>query len=415
MLLVYNFTISLYYLAIKLASISNQKAKDWINGRKNIFSKIDEKIQGNEKIIWIHTASLGEFEQGRPLLEKLKKLNPDIKILLTFYSPSGYNVRRNFEYADFIFYLPLDTKRNAGKFIEIVNPSKVFFVKYEFWYHYLNQLKIRNIPVYLISANFRPDQLFFRWYGKWYRQMLLFFSHIFVQNTESANILKSHNITNVSVSGDTRFDRVYSITQNSTDFPEIKLFSENAKVLIFGSTWKKDEELLIKFININKNRLEIKYIVAPHEINKENIKLFQKQINVSSICHSELTINAEKNYQCLIIDSIGKLSSVYKYGYVAYVGGGFGKGIHNILEPAAFSLPVIFGPKHEKFNEAIELINQKGAFSIDDFEKFEIILNRFINDSDFYSSTQKNVTQFVVNNLGAVERILNSIFQFQSK
>ncbi len=405
----YLLGIKLFHVLVRLASIFNAKAKLWIKGRKNIFDDLSNQIQPGDKIVWVHCASLGEFEQGRPIIEELKQSHPDFKILLTFFSPSGFEIRKNYEKADFVCYLPLDTPQNAKQFLDIVKPQLVFFIKYEFWYFFLREIWKRKIPLYLVSGIFRRNQRFFRKHAILSKKMLNCFTHFFVQNENSKQLLNSINIQNVSVTGDTRFDRVFTITQQSKDLPLIEKFAQNNTLLIAGSTWKPDEEILIKFFNQSNNQLKL--IIAPHETHKENInriiKLFPDQ-NIVKL-YSEVIETELSNINVLIIDSIGILSSIYKYGQIAYIGGGFGKGIHNILEAATFGMPIIFGPEFKKFQEAIDLIDLGGAFSISKFEELQDTINSFIEDNEKIVR-KGNISSDYVNKMkGATDKILGNV------
>ncbi len=358
------YLIGLYLFKFLLLTVStlNARAKKWINGRRRLISQISSQLKENEKRIWIHAASLGEFEQGRPVIEALKKNAPELKVVLTFFSPSGYEIRKNYEFADYVFYLPLDTKRNAEKFISLIKPEFVIFIKYEFWRNFLFVLKKQNIPTYLISSIFRKDQLFFKWYGKWYRQILGSFKWFFVQNEESKQLLESIGYKNLTISGDTRFDRVFEIAQQVKSFPVIEKFTKDHFVIILGSTWKEDEDLLFEYINNECNN--IKFIIAPHEIHESNIQRILKNLTKKTIRYSQAKEENVGDCEILIIDNIGMLSSIYQYGNLAYIGGGFTTGIHNILEAATFGLPVLFGPDYHKFQEAIDLIDLGGAFEV---------------------------------------------------
>jgi 3-deoxy-D-manno-octulosonic-acid transferase len=402
-LFLYNLGIRVYYLAILITSPFNRKARLWVNGRKGLFEHIRSKLDPGISVIWFHCSSLGEFEQGRPVIEKIRDIFPGRKILLTFYSPSGYEIRKNYSGADYIFYLPLDTRRNAAKFMNIVKPEAVFFIKYDYWFHFLSWLKKMNIKIYLISGIFRPGQVFFKWYGKWFREILRTFHHLFVQDNESAELLKSIGFENVTVCGDTRFDRVYEIGQKAAEFPLIRSFIDGKTVLIAGSTWPPDEDILIRFIN--ENKLPVKFIIAPHEIHERGIIRLQDSIQRKTLRYTSINESEIKNAEVLIIDTIGILSSVYQYGSVAYIGGGFGKGIHNILEAAAFGLPIIFGPNFKKFHEANELIKLNGAFPIENFNDFIRIINTFINNHQTFTSAGDNARKYVQNNLGATSII----------
>jgi 3-deoxy-D-manno-octulosonic-acid transferase len=406
MVFLYSLGLKFYYFGILLASLFNRKARLWIKGRKGIFDKIKKQVSAENNLFWFHASSLGEFEQGRPLIETLKSKNKSIKILLTFFSPSGYEIRKNYKQADYIFYLPPDTKKNAVKFINLINPSKAFFIKYEFWYHYLNQLKSNNIPVYLVSANFRPNQIFFRWYGGWFRKILNKFTHIFVQNKKSELLLKNIGLYNVTVSGDTRFDRVAEIARQAKEIEIAAEFKQDSPVIIAGSTWDKDQEILVEFINASS--LKVKYIIAPHEINESAIQNLVKSINKPVIRYSSVSTVNIKEYQVLIIDNIGMLSSLYRYADIAYIGGGFGVGIHNILEAATFGLPVVFGPNYGKFQEAVDLVESGGAFPINDYRSLK---KQFDNLLDKIETNEAGPIsrEYVQKNQGATNIILSEI------
>ncbi len=403
---IYSTSIFLYSLLVKLASFFNKKAKLRHKGSKNTFKNIQNFIA--EKTIWIHCASLGEFEQGRPIIELIKKTKPEYKIALSFYSPSGYEIRKNYENADIVFYLPDDNKKNARKLIKILNPEITFFIKYEFWYWYLNELRNKSIPSYLISGIFRNEQVFFKFYGSFYRKILHNFSHLFVQNKTSKELLKSINIENVSVVGDTRFDRVIEISENSKKFPLIDKFTKNKLVFIAGSTWKPDEEIIFNFINKNEDK-NIKFIIAPHEIKNENINRINNLSNKKTLRLSLADSNNIEEVKILIIDNIGMLSSLYSYGDIAYIGGGFGAGIHNTLEAAVFGIPVIFGKKYHKFDEAIALLNRKAAFSISNKKDFNSILKNLISNENFRNETGDNAKTYIKENANISKKILNKI------
>ena len=405
MRLIYNISIHLYsYIAI-LVSPFNNKAKKWVNGQKNIIRKIKNEFKNPEQknVIWMHVSSLGEFEQGRPLIEKIKHKHPNKLIVLTFFSPSGYEIRKNYEFADFVFYLPNDTKKNAKAFLKIISPNLVFFVKYDIWYNYLNEIKNREIKSYLISAIFRKNQIYFKPYGKWYAKILKTFDIIFVQNKESQNLLKTINISNAIITGDTRFDRVYKIAKNAPENKIVNEFSENNFTIIAGSTWQPDEEKLLDLIT---KYPKIKLVIAPHQIHNKNInrikKMFQK---FNPILYSDFTNNGN----VLIINNIGLLQSIYRYADVTYIGGGFGKGIHNIQEPAAHGKPVIFGPKYHKFTEAVEQCSLQISFSIDTSAQLINIIGKFISDKNYLEQTSAQVLNYVSKNIGSTEKILSKI------
>lgn len=409
MTILYLIGIRFFQLLVILASPFNSKAKLWLQGRKKIFTSLKNKIQPEDKIFWIHCASLGEFEQGRPVIEKLKKEYPQHKILLTFFSPSGYEVRKNYEHADFIFYMPLDTPLNAKHFLDIVKPRAIFFVKYEFWYFFLRETGSRNIPLYLVSGIFRKNQRFFKPRGIKSRKMLRWFTHFFVQNEESKRLLNSINLNNVTVAGDTRFDRVYEITKQSGELPLIEKFAKNELVMVAGSSWKPDEELILRYFNESDH--SFKLIIAPHEIHKENFNRIIKAVSSGKnvVKYSEADKKDLSAADVLIIDCIGILSSVYKYGHIAYIGGGFGKGIHNILEAATFGLPIIFGPNYLKFKEAVDLKEQKGAFSITNYNELKSILDLFLANKEKIKVSGKISSQYADQNRGATERILKVV------
>jgi 3-deoxy-D-manno-octulosonic-acid transferase len=402
-LLLYNIGIRIYYFSILFASLFNKKARLWIHGRKKNFEQIRSKIDPGSSVIWFHCSSLGEFEQGRPVIEKVREIFPGRKILLTFFSPSGYEIRKNYSGADYIFYLPLDTKRNAVRFLKLVKPEVVFFIKYEYWFHFLSRLHKMNIKIYLISGIFRSGQIFFKWYGKWFREILRTFHHLFVQDNESVELLKSIGFKNVTVCGDTRFDRVHAIAQKATEFPAIHLFTDGKMTLIAGSTWPLDEEIIVRFMN--ENKLPVKYIIAPHEIHERSITQLQESIKGKTVRYTSLNESEIKEADVMIIDTIGILSSVYQYGNVAYIGGGFGKGIHNILEAATFGLPIIFGPNFKKFREARELIKLNGAFSIKNSDDLCTIINTFIKDHQTFKTAGENTREYIQKNLGATDII----------
>ena len=390
----YNISIQLYVIAIRFAALFNAKAKLWVNGRKNIFQKIEEVTKGEQNIVWFHCASLGEFEQGKPIIEGYKQKYPSHKILLTFFSPSGFEIRKNYDVVDWVFYLPADTKAKAKKFISIVNPIKVIFIKYEFWFNYMAELKKQNISFYSVSAIFRDKQEFFKY--KWWAEQLKNVTHFFLQDKTSADLLKSIGLTNHTISGDSRFDSVLSTTQNPKSFPLIKQFCKMKPTIICGSTWLKDETLLSQFIKENP---QYNYIIAPHEMH--HISLLQKQTGAQLFSTSN-TENINSN-NVLIIDSIGILSSIYQYANIAYIGGGFGSGIHNILEAVTFGLPVIFGPNYQKFNEATKLIALGGAKSISNYTELTLAIDSFANFD------QTIATNYIKNSSGATEKILKSL------
>ena len=394
MSILYTISIHFYVITIHIASIFNAKANLWVKGRKNIFQKLAKLTKEDQDIVWFHCASLGEFEQGKPIIEGYKIKHPTHKILLTFFSPSGYEIRKNYDGVDWVFYLPADTKKNAKKFINTVNPLKVIFIKYDFWFNYMYELNKNNIPFYSASSIFREEQAFFKY--NWFEKQLNNISHFFVQDQNSKELLKNIGFSNCTVVGDTRFDSVITNNKNFIRIPLIEKFCENKTTIICGSTWPKDESLLEKYIKKNPN---YNYIIAPHEM--QNISELKKQ--TSALLFSKANNTNIRNSNVLIIDSIGILSNIYKYGDLAYIGGGFGSGIHNILEAVAYGLPVVFGPNYQKFKEANELIELGVAKSISNYSELEITILSYIN---FNESIAKN---YIKSNAGATDIIISSI------
>ncbi len=398
----YNIGIRLYYLLIYIASFFNAKAKLWIRGRKN---QSFIRMPGS---FWFHFASLGEFEQGRPVLEKLRIRHPERRIVITFFSPSGYEIRKNTPLADAVYYLPLDTAYNARTFINAVQPAMAVFTKYEYWYHFYDELHTHKIPVYLVSGIFRPEQIYFKWYGGFNRSILRFVTHFFVQDDRSKELLSSIGINNVTVSGDTRFDRVWENALFPKELPEIAKFLNDHRAFICGSTWPDDERLLAQLTSAHP---EVKFIIAPHEISDEKInRLITLLPPDSTILHSMLADghNGESK-QTLVIDNIGMLSSLYQFGYIAYIGGGFGAGIHNTLEAAAFGLPVIFGPNYLKFKEAHDLIQMDAGFSIKNVDELQAVAETLFTDAEFYKQSSANAKAYVDDKKGATDKIVTLI------
>ena len=407
----YSFAIALYSLAVRLVSPFNKKAKKMLAGQKETFAILKKQLDRKASYIWFHAASLGEFEQGRPLIEKIRQEKPAYKILLTFFSPSGYEVRKDYPGADIVCYLPFDHKWNARKFLRLVKPAMAIFIKYEFWMNYLNELKRLYVPTYIISAVFRPTQIFFRWYARRYRKVLNNYQWFFVQCQDSLKLLNRFGHHNVSVAGDTRFDRVYEIYEQRKALPLVEKFGNPAKngenlVLVAGSTWVKDEDILIPYFNQHP---EIKLLIAPHEISEQRIDALEKRLTRPVVRYSQANENNIGETDCLIIDCFGLLSSVYRYGNLAYVGGGFGKGIHNILEAAVYGIPVMFGPNHHKFREARELIACEGAFSIANESDFASRMNNFISHPELIRDNGKCAKAYVSDNLGATHKIYEKL------
>ncbi len=393
-----------------LISGKNAKAKQWIDGRKHIFRSLETAFKNNsDKVIWIHCSSLGEFEQGRPIIEAIKKKKPLQKILLTFFSPSGYEVRKDYAKADWIFYLPMDSYLHAKKFYDIVQPSLVVFVKYEFWFYYLNEAKRRNIPLLLVSGIFREDQPFFKWYGSFHKKMLKCFTYLFVQNETSAVLLNSIGFqNNVTVCGDTRFDRVIDIAEKFKPISSIENFIGNHPVIVAGSTWTEDDEELDHFANTHP---EIKFIIAPHVIEEERI---QECLTLykNSVLYSQISNYKSQIHNVLIIDNIGMLSSLYKYATICYVGGGFGDdGVHNVLEAAVYNKPVVFGDEYDKYFEASELIDTGGAFDIENALEAEKIFTELLKEGEAYKQASINAGNYVKSKSGATEKIMNYLYE----
>ncbi|MEP7238593.1 MAG: glycosyltransferase N-terminal domain-containing protein [Ferruginibacter sp.] len=420
--LLYNLFLALYSVGIRIASVWNPKAKKWLNGRRNIFTTINKQLTANNTHpIWMHCASLGEFEQGRPLLKQLRINDPGQKIVLTFFSPSGYEVMKDYKGADHVFYLPMDSPANAKKFLDAVQPSLVLWVKYEYWFYYLTELKQRNITTILVSGIFRDNQPFFKWYGEIWRKMLQTFTHFFVQNEESQLLLNRLGFKdNININGDTRFDRVLEIAKNFTPVEHIAAFCGDGPVIVAGSTWEEDEIELLHFVNVHQH---IKFIIAPHEIDKINLKdvkdEFPKSIFYSdlaaqqSVAAEQRTTNNEQTRppHVLIIDNIGMLSRLYSYATVTYVGGGFGAdGVHNVLEAAVYGKPVVFGPVYEKFDEAIGLVKAEGGISVDGGPvRLETILNGLLNDEAERKRRGEAAKKYVYENAGASKKIIEFI------
>ena len=431
MILIYDLFIRLFLTGIRIASIWNKKADAWIKGRENLFEELRNKINAEDKIIWMHCASAGEFEQGKPVIEELKDKFPDHKILVSFFSPSGYAVAKRYAHADIVTYLPIDTKKNAKKFIKIVKPQLVVFVKYEYWYHHLKTITTNKIPLILVSAIFRKEQIFFKWYGKFYRQMLFFFHQIFVQDENSLQLLKQNGINNCLIGGDTRFDRVVKIAESFSELVLIKNFVGDNQVIVAGSTWPDDEKLFAEYAKSN----EVKLIIAPHEINDQHIASIQKLFpgafkysefeNLLSTKPSEYatsvwnkideqqTIDLQKkltNVNTLIIDNVGMLSKLYNYATISFIGGGFNKsGIHNTLEAAVYGNPVLFGSYYKKFKEANDLIAVGAAFPISNAEELKIKMDHLLNDPSGLATSGNAAKNYVSENTGATKKIIQYI------
>ena len=408
---IYQLGIRFYLLAMRAASIFNDKARLLVKGQKATFSYLEKNMEHGHPLVWVHCASLGEFEQGRPLIEQIKKKHPQYQVLLTFFSPSGYEIRKNYELADYICYLPADTAANARKFIELVKPEKVFFIKYEYWHNYISQLAKRNIPLYLVSAIFREEQLFFQpgIRGKWYRKILKKASHFFIQNEESGRLLSKIGVTNYTITGDTRFDRVAEIAANSKDLPLIDRFKNGQKLIVAGSSWASDENLLIEFLKTDK---QTKLIFAPHVVKENNILRLMEQLPSDTIRYTRMTKETRiRDARVLVIDTIGLLSSVYRHADIAYIGGGFGVGIHNTLEAAIYNIPVLFGPNYLKFGEAVNLVKAGAAFPVKNSGELNATLNKLLADARLRLEIAKECRTFMSKNVGATQTIMEKVFE----
>ena len=404
--MIYNLAMYLLELGVKLAALFSDKPAKMVKGHRDAYDLLKSKIDRNARYIWFHAASLGEFEQGRPLIERIRKEYPQYKILQTFFSPSGYEVRKNYDGADIVCYLPIDTPSNVKKFIDLVNPCMVFFVKYEFWQNYLNALSKRGVPVYSVSSIFRPGQIFFRWYGKSYQQVLKTFAHLFVQNEESKLLLAEIGVKNTTVVGDTRFDRVLDICAAAKQLPLVQKFKGDALTFVAGSSWGPDEDIFIKYFNVHP---EMKLIIAPHVVNDGHLKEIESKLQRSCIRYTKATEENVEQADCLIIDCYGLLSSIYRYGEISYIGGGFGVGIHNVLEAAVYGIPVIFGPNNKKFREAQHLLANKGGFEINGYEDFEQLMNKFLADEAYLKQSGQAAGDYVKGNAGAMDKIMKRV------
>jgi 3-deoxy-D-manno-octulosonic-acid transferase len=406
MKILYNIGIYFYITLAHLIAPFNSKASLWVRGRKKWAGSLEGKLESGDRNIWVHCASLGEFEQGRPVIEAIKKDFPHYKIILTFFSPSGFEIRKNYANADCICYLPADTPRNAVKFIRLVKPEMAIFVKYEFWFNYISVLHENKIPLYLISGIFRKGQHFFKWYGSFFRRILLKFEKIFVQDQASSDLLSGIGIRNVVLAGDTRFDRVMELTGTARDIPQIEQFRGGEKLFLAGSSWRQDEEIIVQYINSYPGRM--KWIFAPHEIENTNIARLEKLIKTSCVKFSDYS-EKSSGARVLIIDNIGMLSSAYRYAYIAAVGGGFGKGIHNILEPACWGIPVLFGPNYGKFKEALDLIQAGGARSFTRYDDFKTIMDGWLTNDELYKISSEIAGKYVIEHTGATGIITKQI------
>ncbi|APG65595.1 3-deoxy-D-manno-octulosonic acid transferase [Tenacibaculum todarodis] len=401
----YNILVFIASLLLPLIALFNKKIKLFVDGRKETFTKLSS-INKTDKVIWFHAASLGEFEQAIPIIEELKNKYDNYKIVVTFFSPSGYEIRKNYALADIVCYLPLDSKSKMKKLLEIVHPTVAIFIKYEFWPNLLSQLKRKEIPTILVSGILREKQSFFKWYGGFMREKLNTFNHFFVQNEESKKLLKSINLNNVTIAGDTRFDRVSTILNQDNRLDFISEFKNSKYVIVAGSTWQEDEELLVNYIN-NEASEEEKFIIAPHNINQKNIEILKNSILKKTVLFSAKGNTSLAEYQVFIIDTIGILTKIYSYADTTYVGGGLKTGLHNILEPATFGVPIVIGNKYKKFKEAEDLVALKGCISINNQEEFSTIFTKFKADENYRKSTGNINKKYIQENLGATPLVVN--------
>lgn len=402
----YTIAIYLYTLAVRLASLTNRKARLMIKGHRQTWRILRDHAKEGKNYVWFHAASLGEFEQGRPIMERLRREHPEKRILLTFFSPSGYEVRKDYAGADIVCYLPFDTPLNARRFIRMVRPEKAFFIKYEFWHHYIDALHRAGVPVYSVSSIFRNDQIFFRPYGRGYARVLHRFNHFFVQNEASRELLSSLGVTQVSVTGDTRFDRVIDIRNQAKPLPLAAALTGDSRTIVAGSTWPPDEEILIPYFNRHP---ELKLIIAPHEVNEERLNSIKQRLERPALRYSQATPETAANADCLIIDGYGLLSSLYRYATLAYVGGGFGVGIHNVPEAAVYGVPVFFGPNNQRFREARDLIEAGGSFEITSADDFQAQADRLLTDSNALAESGQAAGDYIRRNAGATEAIFREV------
>lgn len=429
----YNIAIYIYLIGVAIGSLFNKKIKKMWRGEREAVDLLKEKVDPTAKYVWFHAASLGEFEQGRPLIEQLRATHPEYKILLTFFSPSGYEVRKNYEGADIVCYLPLDTIRNARRFLRAVHPVMAFFIKYEFWYNYLHILKHRGVPVYSVSSIFRPGQVFFKWYGRNYAKVLHCITHFFVQNEISLQLLKGIGIDEATVVGDTRFDRVLQIKEQSKELPIVEAFkgingkgsackeelsekackedlskngSKGCKIFVAGSSWQPDEDIFIRFFN---DHPDWKLIIAPHVIGEDHLAYILDKLQMKAVRYTQATEQSAAEARCLIIDCFGLLSTIYRYGEIAYVGGGFGVGIHNVPEAAVWGVPVLFGPNNKRFQEAQDLLACKGSFEVTDYDSFNTIISHLISDDQFRHQCGEASANYVKSRSGATDIIMKSV------
>jgi len=408
MRLLYNIGIFLYLLAVHVASWFDPKARKWLRGRKHLHKNFSGFKPGNKPVAWFHSASLGEFEQGRPAIEEFRKRNPGHFILLTFFSPSGFEIKQNYEQADYVCYLPADTPSGAKRFVDAVNPALVVFVKYEYWHNIMHEITRRAVPLYVMSAVFRPAQYFFKWYGRRFVKNLAQITHFFVQNHESADLLKAHGILQVTIAGDTRFDRVARIAAERVSLPLIEKFIEASReIIVAGSTWYPDEVLLAKLLIDHPDKYKL--IIAPHEISESHLQKIEALFKGVVARYSQVKPYELTEKKVLIIDSIGLLSKLYRHGRYAFIGGGFGAGIHNVPEAAVYGIPVIFGPNFTKFNEAADLIRVGGAFSVKNYPEFKGLMRNLSGDQKAWHDSAEASRKYVAHQVGATEKVIEMI------
>lgn len=407
----YSLAIYIYMFCANIVAMFNKKARQMMVGHSQTYKILRQGIEDGQEYLWFHAASLGEFEQGRPLIEKIRNQYPQYKILLTFFSPSGYEVRKNYEGADVCCYLPFDTMLNARKFIRIAKPKMAFFIKYEFWQNYISELHRQGIPTYSVASIFRPNQIFFRWYGLKYRNVLRCFTHLFVQNQQSVDLLHSLGIDNTTIVGDTRMDRVIQIREAAKDLPLCEAFAnampQGGHIIVAGSSWQPDEDILIEYFNSHP---EQRLILAPHVVSESHIAEIEAKLRRPAIRYTKATAESAASAHCMIIDCYGLLSSIYRYARIAYVGGGFGVGIHNVPEAAVYGVPVIIGPNNQRFREARDLIAKGGCFEIHNYGEYLDIITRLTTDNKFLQQASETSGNYIAASAGAVDKIFNKIF-----
>jgi 3-deoxy-D-manno-octulosonic-acid transferase len=410
---IYNLTVRSYQVLLHLAAPFHPKAAKWVAGRQGLFDLIARQMSGSKsRTVWFHCASLGEFEQGRPLMEALRQQYPSYRIVLTFFSPSGYEVRKNYGGADYVFYLPADSAANARLFLDLVQPELAVFVKYEFWYHYLRELRQRGVPVISVAAIFRPNQLFFKWYGGFYRDILRHFTHIFIQNQASADLLRQVGIAQVSVTGDTRFDRVLQTAAQVKPISVVAQFSGSDPVMVIGSSWPQDMMILLPFIR--QHHPKLRFIIAPHEIHEEQVEDLRQKLQGLAVRFSQSSASSLSNYRVLLIDNVGMLSSLYAYATYAYIGGAFGKGLHNILEAAVFGVPVFFGPRYHKFQEAVDLVELGCAIPVRGLEELETKFGQISTSMEEMQRISQQSKAYIAKKAGATDQIMDACRQWLS-